>query len=72
MKLPRSENSVQDHTIQQEMGYTYGIWSTTGVLQHMGEVKLEEPLGVIDLPYGQYLVKVWYGNAYKEFHVMRQ
>ena len=72
VKLPRSENSVQDHTVQQEMGYTYGIWSTTGVLQHMGEVKLEEPLGVIDLPYGQYLVKVWYGNAYKEFHVMRQ
>ena len=72
VKLPRSENSVQDHTVQQEMEYTYGIWSTTGVLQHMGEVKLEEPLGVIDLPYGQYLVKVWYGNAYKEFHVMRQ
>ena len=72
VKLPRPENSVQDHAVQQEMGYTYGIWSTTGVLQHMGEVKLEEPLGVIDLPYGQYLVKVWYGNAYKEFHVMRQ
>ena len=72
VKLHRSENSVQDHAVQQEMGYTYGIWSTTGVLQHMGEVKLEEPLGVIDLPYGQYLVKVWYGNAYKEFHVMRQ
>lgn len=72
VKLHRSENSVQDHAVQLEIGYTYGIWSMTGVLQHMGEVKLEEPLGVIDLPYGQYLVKVWYYDAYKEFCVMRK
>ena len=64
--------SQQDHLPHQEVEYTYGIWSATGVLQHMGGVKLGDPLGVIDLPYGQYLVKVWYDDAYKEFHVIRK
>ena len=64
--------SQQGHLPQQEVEYTYGIWSATGVLQHMGGVKLGDPLGVIDLPYGQYLVKVWYDDAYKEFHVIRK
>ncbi len=66
------KDSQQDHLAQQEVEYTYGIWSATGVLQHMGGVKLGDPLGVIDLPYGQYLVKVWYDDAYKEFHVIRK
>lgn len=52
--------------------YPYGIWSATGVLQHMGETRVGEPLGVIKLPPGQYVIKVWYENAYKEFHVIRQ
>ncbi len=68
----RRKGSQQDHLVQQEIEYTYGIWSATGVLQRMGGVKLGDPLGVIDLPYGQYLVKVWYYDAYKEFHIMRQ
>ena len=68
----RRKDSQQDHLVQQEIEYTYGIWSATGVLQRMGGVKLGDPLGVIDLPHGQYLVKVWYYDAYKEFHIMRQ
>ena len=68
----RRKDSQQYHLVQQEIEYTYGIWSATGVLQHMGGVKLGDPLGVIDLPYGQYLVKVWYYDAYKEFYVMRK
>lgn len=51
--------------------YTYGVWSATGVLQHMGKTKVGEPLGVINLQPGQYVIKVWYGNSYKEFHVIR-
>lgn len=68
----RRKDSQQYHLVQQEIEYTYGIWSATGVLQHMGGVKLGDPLGVIDLPYGQYFVKVWYYDAYKEFCVMRK
>ena len=52
--------------------YTYGVWSATGVLQHMGKTKVGEPLGIINLQPGQYVIKVWYGNTYKEFHVIRQ
>lgn len=52
--------------------YTYGVWSATGVLQHMGKTKVGEPLGVINLQPGQYVIKVWYGNTYKEFYVVRQ
>ena len=52
--------------------YTYGVWSATGVLQHMGKTKVGEPLGIINLQPGQYVIKVWYGNTYKEFHVVRQ
>ena len=68
----RRKDSQQYHLVQQEIEYTYGIWSATGVLQHMGGVKLGDPLGVIDLPYGQYFVKIWYYDAYKEFCVMRK
>ena len=68
----RRKDSQQDLLVQQEIEYTYGIWSATGVLQRMGGLKLGDPLGIIDLPYGQYLVKVWYYDTYKEFHIMRQ
>ena len=68
----RRKDSQQDLLVQQEIEYTYGIWSATGVLQRMGGLKLGDPLGIIDLPYGQYLVKVWYYDAYKEFCVMRK
>lgn len=66
------DRSKRRNLVDKNMKYMYEIWSTTGVLHRMGSVNFGEPLGVINLPYGQYLVKVWYYDAYKEFHIMRQ